>query len=265
MKIPMYQVDAFTSKVFGGNPAAVCPLNDWLEDEVLQNIAMENNLSETSFMIDRGTYWDIRWFTPTHEIDLAGHPTLASAWVIYNLLTSKGDSDEILFRTRAAGDLSITREGSRIVMDFPARPGKPESVTSRVIQALGLKPEALFRSRDWMAVFPDEESVRSYRPDYNALSQIANNRNGIIVTAPGSNGVDFVSRFFAPDLGINEDPVTGSAHCTLIPYWSGRLGKSDLRALQLSPRCGELFLEDRGDRVCIAGEAVLFLTGEIQI
>ena len=266
MKIPIYQVDAFTSEIFGGNPAAVCPLEEWPEDEVLQNIAMENNLSETAFMIHRGEFWDIRWFTPTYEIDLAGHPTLASAWVIFNLLTSRGGiQDEIVFRTRKAGDLRITRYGSRIVMDFPSRHGNPEPVTPEVIQAIGLKPEALFKSRDWMVIFPDEESVRFYKPDFKALSRIADSRNGIIITAPGSGGIDFVSRFFAPDLGINEDPVTGSAHCTLVPYWSDRLNKSELLAHQVSPRCGELYLEDRGERIIIAGEAALFLEGEINV
>lgn len=265
MKIPIYQVDAFTSKVFGGNPAAVCPLTEWPDDVLLQNIAMENNLSETAFIINRGDFWDIRWFTPTHEMDLAGHPTLASAWVIFNLLTSRGNSDEIIFRTREAGDLKVRRRGTRIVMDFPSRPGEPETINPEFSSALGITPEAVFRSRDLMAIFPDEKSVRNYRPDYNALSRIADNRNGIIITAPGNGSVDFVSRFFAPDLGINEDPVTGSAHCTLIPYWSDRLNKSELHALQVSPRCGELFLEDRGGRVIIGGEAALFLTGEIQI
>ncbi len=265
MKIPIYQVDAFTSTIFGGNPAAVCPLANWPNDQILQNIAMENNLSETSFMIDRGEYWEIRWFTPTHEIDLAGHPTLASAWVIFNLLNDREAPDEIVFRTRQAGDLRISRDNRRIVMDFPSRPGNPEPVTPEVTQALGIKPEAMFRSRDWMAIFPDEESVRTYRPDFNALSGLADAGNGIIITAPGSGEVDFVSRFFAPNLGVNEDPVTGSAHCTLIPYWSERLGKSGLRALQVSSRCGELFLEDQGERVTIAGEAALFLTGEINV
>lgn len=265
MKIPLYQVDAFTSEVFGGNPAAVCPLREWPDDTLLQNIAMENNLSETAFIIHRGDYWDIRWFTPTHEMDLAGHPTLASAWVIFNLLTSRGDSDEIIFKTRQAGDLRVSRQGTRIVMDFPSRQGKAVTVSSEITAALGFAPEAIFRSRDWMAIFPDEKSVREYRPDYAALSLIADSRNGIIITGPGSGSVDFVSRFFAPDLGINEDPVTGSAHCTLVPYWSERLKKKELHALQVSPRCGELFLEDRGDRVVIAGEAALFLTGEIQL
>lgn len=265
MTIPIYQVDAFTSNVFGGNPAAVCPLTQWPDDQLLQNIAMENNLSETSFMINRGDYWDIRWFTPSHEIDLAGHPTLAAAWVIFNLLTSRGERDEIIFKTRQAGDLMVTRQGTRIVMDFPSRPGNEEPVTPDLSKALGILPEALYRSRDWMAIFPDEKSVREYRPDYSALSSIADSRNGIIITAPGSGSVDFVSRFFAPDLGINEDPVTGSAHCTLIPYWSNRLKKRELHALQVSPRCGELFLEDRGKRVIISGEAALFLKGEIQI
>lgn len=265
MKIPLYQVDAFTSKVFGGNPAAVCPLTQWPQDNLLQNIAMENNLSETAFIISRGDYWDIRWFTPTHEMDLAGHPTLASAWVIFNLLTPNGESDEIIFKTRQAGDLKVTRRGRRIVMDFPSRPGKPLPASPEIITALGVEPEAVYRSRDWMVIFPDEESVREYKPDITALSGIADSQNGIIITAAGRGSVDFVSRFFAPDLGINEDPVTGSAHCTLIPYWSEKLKKTELHALQVSPRCGELFLEDKGNRVIIGGEAALFLKGEIQI
>jgi len=264
MTIPLYQVDAFTSKPFGGNPAAVCPLEAWPDDELLQNIAAENNLSETAYIIRRNDYWDIRWFTPTFEIDLAGHPTLASAWVIFNLLTSEGAGETIRFRTRQAGDLLIRREGKRIVMDFPSRPGEPRPLTAEIESALGFRPEAVFKSRDWLMVFPDEESVRNYRPDPAALGRIANEKNGIIITAPGDEA-DFVSRFFAPSLGINEDPVTGSAHCTLVPYWSERLGKKRLHARQISERVGELYLADKKERVEIAGEAALFMTGRIEI
>ncbi|MFP4112942.1 MAG: PhzF family phenazine biosynthesis protein [Spirochaetota bacterium] len=260
MKIPMYQVDAFTTRVFGGNPAAVCLLKAWLDDETLQSIAQENNLSETAYVIPRDGYYDIRWFTPAHEIDLAGHPTLASAWVVFNELAPR--TAQIRFRTRRAGELFVTRADRRLVMDFPARPGTSQPITEEATNALGLRPLELYRSRDWMAVLPDEEAVRAYRPDGAALAGLAGEKNGIIITAPGTN-VDFVSRFFAPDLGILEDPVTGSAHCTLVPYWSERLGKTVLEARQVSARGGELFLEARGERVTIAGEAALYLTGEI--
>ena len=264
MTIPIYQVDAFTSKLFGGNPAAVCPLNAWPDDELLQNIAAENNLSETAYIIPRDDYWDIRWFTPTYEIDLAGHPTLAAAWVVFNLLTSEGAGETIRFRTRQAGDLLVRREGKRIVMDFPSRPGEPRTVSDEIVSALRFRPEAAFKSRDWLMVFPDEASVRSYRPDPISLQIIADEKNGVIISAPGDEA-DFVSRFFAPSLGINEDPVTGSAHCTLVPYWSERLGKKRLHAKQISERVGELYVADKAERVEIAGEAVLFMKGQIEL
>ncbi|MDF1567347.1 MAG: PhzF family phenazine biosynthesis protein [Spirochaetaceae bacterium] len=264
MTIPLYQVDAFTSKLFGGNPAAVCPLEAWPDNELLQNIAAENNLSETAYIIPRDDYWDIRWFTPTFEIDLAGHPTLAAAWVIFNLLTSEGAGDDIRFRTRQAGDLLVRRKDGRIVMDFPSRPGEARTVSDEIVSALGCRPEAAFKSRDWLMVFSNEASVRSYRPDPFSLKTIADEKNGVIITAPGEEA-DFVSRFFAPSLGINEDPVTGSAHCTLVPYWSERLKKKRLYARQISERVGELYLADNGERVEIAGEAVLFMKGSIEI
>lgn len=262
MKISLYQVDAFTTTVFGGNPAAVCPIVDWPEDRLMQRIAEENNLSETAFYIDRGETVDIRWFTPSHEIDLAGHPTLAAAWVLFNVVSP--ERDRIVFSTRQAGDLFVRRDGNRIVMDFPSRPGVPEAIGADIEAALGCRPVELYRSRDWMAVLSDERSVREFSPEPAALRGIANERNGIIITAPGDK-VDFVSRFFAPDLGINEDPVTGSAHCTLVPYWAERLGRRDLCARQLSERGGDLYLEHRDDRVHIGGDCVLYMEGQIDV
>jgi predicted PhzF superfamily epimerase YddE/YHI9 len=259
MKIPYFEVDAFSSKQFGGNPAGVCLLERWLPDAVMQAIAAENNFSETAFLVPRGADFDLRWFTPAVEIDLAGHPTLASAFVLFN--EGKVAGERVCFHPRS-GELAVTRKGDVLEMDFPSRPAVPCAVPEALVRGLGKKPDAVFKARDYLAVFPTETGVCSLQPDFEALRTL--DTLGIIATAPG-NDCDFVSRFFAPAAGINEDPVTGSAHCTLIPYWSQRLGKTKLFARQISKRGGELFCEQTGDRVRIGGKAVLYLRGEIEL
>ncbi|MFH1739287.1 MAG: PhzF family phenazine biosynthesis protein [bacterium] len=260
MKIPIYQIDAFTNKLFGGNPAAVCPLEEWLSDERMQAIAAENNLSETAFFVkNNNNRYDLRWFTPKIEIDLAGHPTLATAYVIFEYIDK--DLKAIEFETKS-GILKVEREGELLSMDFPSRPASPSPAPDDLIRGLGKQPDEVFLSRDYLVVYDSEEKVRSLSPDMNDLLKVES--LGVIVTAPGKE-VDFVSRFFAPRAGIPEDPVTGSAHSTLIPYWAHRLDKKKLHAHQVSARGGELFCEDRGDRVKIAGAAVTYLEGAIYL
>ena len=257
MRIPIYQVDAFTREPFRGNPAAVCPLERWLDDETLQAVAAENNLSETAFFVgERGRY-DLRWFTPGLEVDLCGHATLASAHILFGVL--EPDLEEVVFSTRS-GPLTVRRRDDRLAMDFPSRPGTPQPPSRDLIEGLGVEPEAVLLARDTMAVLRTEEEVRGLKPAMDALSRVES--LGIIATAPG-RGADFVSRFFAPRAGVPEDPVTGAAHCTLVPYWAERLGKASLRAFQVSRRGGELFCEQRGDRVVIAGHAVTCLEGRL--
>jgi len=259
MQIPLYQVDAFTSRVFGGNPAAVCPLDDWLDDAVLQAIALENNLSETAFFTGSGDRRKLRWFTPACEVDLCGHATLASAFVIMQLL-EKGRR-EIRFETRS-GELSVMSDGRLYTLDFPSRPPQPLNPPPALAAALGATPQAVLAARDVLAVFGSEGEVKALEPDMAAVAKL--DTFAVIVTAPG-NDVDFVSRFFAPAKGVPEDPVTGSAHCTLIPYWAQRLGKTRLRARQISKRGGELWCELAGDRVKISGEAALFAEGKLHV
>jgi predicted PhzF superfamily epimerase YddE/YHI9 len=259
MKIPYFEVDAFSSKLFGGNPAGVCLLERWLPDAVMQAIAAENNFSETAFIVPRGVDFDLRWFTPAVEIDLAGHPTLASAFVLFS--EGKVAGELVRFHSRS-GLLTVTRKGDVLEMDFPSRPAVPCAVPEALVRGLGKKPDAVFKARDYLAVFPTETEVRSLQLNFEALRTL--DALGIIATAPG-NDSDFVSRFFAPAAGINEDPVTGSAHCTLIPYWSQRLKKTKLFARQISKRGGELFCEQAGERVLIGGKAVLYLRGQIEI
>ena len=259
MRIPIYKLDAFTSCVFHGNPAAVCPLAAWLPDEAMQGIAAENNLSETAFFVaDRGGY-EIRWFTPKQEVDLCGHATLASAHVILNLL--KPGLGAVKFASKS-GPLKVVRTGELLALDFPTRRPKACPAPHGLVEALGNPPLRTLLSRDVMAVYDSEDEVRALAPDFERLAKV--NAFAVIATAPGVQ-VDFVSRFFAPRAGIAEDPVTGSAHCTLIPYWAKKLGKKRLRALQVSPRGGELFCELRGERVSIAGRAVLYLEGTIEV
>jgi PhzF family phenazine biosynthesis protein len=259
MKIPIYQIDAFAEHVFEGNPAAVCPLREWLDDAVLQAVARENNLSETAFYVPEDEGYHIRWFTPVAEVDLCGHATLGTAYVILHEL--EPSLDRVTFRSRS-GMLKVDRQDDMLAMDFPAQPPRPCDAPSMLAEALGRPPLEILASEDYFAVLAKEEDVMTLEPDFNRLKEL--DRRGIIVTAMG-NQADFVSRFFAPKLGIDEDPVTGSAHCALTPYWANRLGKSHLRAHQRSKRGGSLYCEDRGDRVLIAGKAVKYLEGHIII
>jgi PhzF family phenazine biosynthesis protein len=259
MKIPLYQVNAFTSQPFHGNPAAVCPLQYWLPDTVLQGIAAQNNLAETAFYIPKTDRYELRWFTPTVEVDLCGHATLASAYVIW-LIRRESSATRLNFQSRS-GLLVVDREGDRYILDFPSRPAT-ECEAHAALSSLGARPEQILAARDYLCVFEDEEQVRNLRPDMAKLATI--DRFAVIATAPGRD-CDFVSRFFAPAQGIPEDPVTGSAHCTLIPYWSKRTSKKSFFARQISPRGGELWCEDRGDRVRIAGNAIKFFEGQIEL
>lgn len=257
MKVKQYQVDAFTTQVFAGNPAAVCPLDAWLDDDTLQAIAMENNLSETAFFVPAVRGFELRWFTPVAEVDLCGHATLASAHVIFDIL---GYSDPVVaFETRS-GELTVERQGDSLRMDFPARAPSPCEPPALLVEGLGARPLQVLAADDYLAVFDSEAAVRAIAPDHAKLAQL--DRRGISVSAPGTD-VDFVSRFFAPALGVPEDPVTGSAHCELAPYWAKRLGKNTLAARQVSKRGGELQCEVRGDRVLLTGRAVTFMEGEI--
>ncbi|MCZ6786431.1 MAG: PhzF family phenazine biosynthesis protein [Planctomycetota bacterium] len=260
MKTPIYQVDAFTGELFGGNPAAVCPLEAWLPDEILQAVAAENNLSETAFFVAGEGGYELRWFTPQFEVDLCGHATLATAFVILEKIAP--DRDEVRFETQS-GELVVTRDGDRLAMDFPARPAQSIDPPPGFVDALGGQPRSIAAAvRDVLVVYATEAEVAGLDPDMRALTGL--DHLGVIVTAPGDE-VDFISRFFCPSAGIPEDPVTGSAYCTLVPYWSQRLDKKKLHARQISKRGGELFCEDRGDRVRIAGRAVLYLEGTIQV
>ncbi len=259
MDIPFYQIDAFTSRVFGGNPAGVCFLDAWLKDSVLQGIAAENNLSETAFLVKAAHHYDLRWFTPKLEIDLCGHATLASAYALFEYRDQS--ARRIEFKTKS-GKLSVERQRDLLVMDFPSRRPQSCAAPDYIAAIMGIDPSQCYRSRDLMLVYKNEVQVREMKPDLDRMAGL--DCFAVIVTAPG-NDCDFVSRFFAPRAGIHEDPVTGSAHCTLIPYWSDRLGKKKLHALQLSQRGGELFCEDRGERVMIGGRAITYLSGIIKV
>ncbi|MFD2146485.1 PhzF family phenazine biosynthesis protein [Mucilaginibacter antarcticus] len=261
MTIPIYQADAFTDQLFGGNPAAICPLTEWLPDVVMQKIAVENNLAETAFFVKTANGYKLRWFTPEYEIDLCGHATLASAHILFTELGYQGDT--IHFETVKSGILTVTRDGDKYTMDFPSRPPIVIEEPNGLVEALGgISPKSILRSRDFFVVYDSELEIREMSPDFFALSKM--DTVGIIVTAPGDD-VDFVSRFFAPGAGIPEDPVTGSAHCNLIPYWAKELGKDQLHAYQISARKGELWCELRGDRVLMSGNAVTYLKGSIYI
>jgi PhzF family phenazine biosynthesis protein len=262
----IYQVDAFTDTVFGGNPAAVMPLDTWLPDRVLQDLAAENNLAETAFFVPEGRDgYRLRWFTPTTEVDLCGHATLASAFVIMTIL--RPGTERVEFATQVAGTLPVTRSGDLFTLDFPSRPAEPapggsDQVKADIAAALGGVPPAdILVARDYMVVYDDAASVAGFTPDFSALGRLD---RAVLVTAPGSDS-DFVSRFFAPGHGIPEDPVTGSTHCTLTPYWAERLGKTELSARQLSVRGGQLKLKLTGDRVLISGTAVLYLEGTVYL
>lgn len=259
MSLQIFQVDAFTKEPFHGNPAAVVPLDTWLPTETMQAIALENNLAETAYFIREGDGYGLRWFTPTVEMDLCGHATLASAHVLFDVL---GETADVLRFQTKSGELTVARESDRLVLDFPARPAALADAPTGLIEAIGRQPREILRSRDYLLVYDTEDDIRAIKPDFNALANI--DTHAVIITAKG-NESDFVSRFFAPEVGVNEDPVTGSAHCTLIPYWAGKLGKTELYARQLSARGGELFCELRGDRVKIGGNAVLYMKGEIYV
>jgi PhzF family phenazine biosynthesis protein len=261
MRLPIYQVDAFTEKLFGGNPAAICPLEAWLPDATMQAIAAENNLAETAFFVREDGDYVLRWFTPAVEVDLCGHATLASAYIIFRYLEPHRQS--VNFRTLKAGTLTVERREDSLVMDFPARPPSPAEAPAGLIAALGGAPRDVLRARDYLAIYGSAAEITALKPDFTALAKI--DCFAVIATAPGVNGIDFVSRFFAPRQGIDEDPVTGSSHCTLVPYWAKRLGKSELEARQISTRGGALSCALDGDRVRIGGRAVLYLEGQITL
>lgn len=260
MTLTLYQVDAFTDTQFHGNPAAVCPLTAWLPDDLLQAIAEENNLSETAFYVPKGDMFHIRWFTPVCEVDLCGHATLATGHVLFR---HEGYTKPVITFTSWSGLLSVRNEGEELILDFPVDRLDPVPSPAGLAEALGSRPLEVHQGKDdFMAVYGTEEEVASMQPDFTLVAKIP--ARGVIVTAPGRT-VDFVSRFFGPQSGIAEDPVTGSAHTTLVPYWSRRLGKTRLRATQVSKRRGELRCVLKGERVEIGGRACTYLIGTITL
>lgn len=262
--LPIYQIDAFTDEMFKGNPAAVVVLDEWLDNDVMQKIAAENNLSETAFIVPRDGYFDITWFTPVSEIDLCGHATLSAAHVIFKHLGYK--ENKITFKTRQVGDLGVRIDGDVIYLDFPSRP--PEKINTtppHVLEGLGgAKPLEIYQSRDYMLVYSDSDTIRNIEPDFKTLQKAD---KWVLITAPASktDNCDFVSRMFCAGDGIEEDPVTGSTHCNLIPFWSERLGKTKMVAKQLSARGGTLYCEMKGDRVQIGGQCLTYLEGTIAL
>lgn len=261
MKIPIYQVDAFTSNVFSGNPAAVCLLDEWIDDRYLQSIAAENNLSETAYLVQNENSYDLRWFTPVTEVGLCGHATLASAFVLF--VCRNWSLDVLRFQTLKSGQLTVKRQKEFLEMDFPVLPAYRQTPPDGLNRALGVTPDLVYGSaEDLMVVLDSEKTVLEVQPDFTAMGMI--DCRGIIITAQG-NQCDFVSRFFAPSVGVQEDPVTGSAHCVLIPYWASVLDKKKLHALQVSKRGGELFCRLSDQRVNISGKAALYLEGTITI
>ena len=255
-----FVVDAFTDKLFTGNPAGVCLLDEWPDSQIMQSIAAENNLAETAFVVKRAKHYDLRWFTPQVEVDLCGHATLASAFVVHNFVDR--DAAEMRFETKS-GLLTVTKKEGLLEMDFPARKPVRTELTAQVAQAVNLPILEAHSSRDLFLLVENEQLIKSFTPDFELLKQIQGYL-GVVITAQGDE-VDFVSRFFAPAIGVPEDPVTGSAHSSLIPFWGERLGKDKMLAKQLSPRGGTLYCENCGDRVKIAGKAVLYLQGEIRV
>ena len=259
MKIRMFQVDAFSENLFGGNPAAVCILNKWLDESLMQVIAEENNLSETAFIVKKNSIYEIRWFTPEIEVDLCGHATLASAHVIFEFFNP--NQKEITFFTFHSGILKVKKEEEYLILDFPVGEIKKTTAPPELIKGLGKKPIETYKGKtDYMFIYSKQEDIEKLNPDFQLLAKL--DARGIIVTAEGNN-VDFVSRFFAPNCGINEDPVTGSAHTILTPYWTKRLKKQQLEAIQLSKRKGFLKCKLENDRVKIAGKAKTYFEGEI--
>lgn len=261
MRTPIYQVDAFAARRFSGNPAAVLPLQTFLDDTVLQAIALENNLSETAFLVRDDQDWRLRWFTPTTEVPLCGHATLASAWVVTERL--EPGCQRVVFQT-VSGPLIVRREGEIFVMDFPARPVTSIGAPAGLEAALGARPVEVLHDRfNYLVVLDSAAVVRGLAPDISALARL--DAAGVIVTAPGDQGYDCVSRYFAPAKGIDEDPVTGGAHCALGPFWAARLGKPEIRAFQASARGGEMGCRIRGERVELEGTCVFYLEGEVEI
>jgi len=264
LKITIFQIDAFTDTLFGGNPAAVCPLDTWLADKTLQAIAIENNLAETAFFVRlSNNHFHLRWFTPEIEMDLCGHATLAAAFVIFEELGYEGN--EILFDTQS-GLLKVKKVGGYLELDFPSRPPKKADLPKIISDGLNIQPIEVWKARDFLLVYDSEDHIKNIAPNIAILNQLNMDPGGIIVTAKGkADDVDFVSRFFTPQATVFEDPVTGSAHCTLVPFWADRLHKTDLRALQLSNRGGELWCQLDTDRVLIKGKAVKYLEGTIDL
>jgi PhzF family phenazine biosynthesis protein len=262
MYLPVFHVDAFTDKPFGGNPAAVCPLTEWLDDDLLRAVASENNLSETAYFVARGDHYDLRWFTPRCEVNLCGHATLASALVIMQILAL--GSKSVRFETRFSGTLTVAREGNLLAMDLPSKvPWACENPPAALIEGLGRVPTSVLQVEDnYFAVFEREEAVKQIRPTFSVLETL--HPAGVAITAPGDDS-DFVSRYFVPSYGIPEDPVTGSTHCSLAPYWGRRLEKTNLHARQVSERGGELWCELKETRVIIKGNAVVTMRGELLI
>jgi PhzF family phenazine biosynthesis protein len=261
MKYKLYQVDAFTDKLFGGNPAAVCPLAEWLSDDILQKIAMENNLAETAFYVKKNNRYEIRWFTPTVEVDLCGHATLAAAFVLFNRENHSGDS--INFYSSRSGALNVSRSSDWLTLDFPVDVFHHTPISSEIVSCFDKQPLEAYKGKtDYMLVYEKESDIRDIIPQFEAITALK--ARGVIITAKGEH-VDFVSRFFAPQSGIIEDPVTGSAHTTLTPYWSEKLNKAEMSATQLSERKGYLQCKFLGNRVEISGQAKLYLAGEIYI
>ena len=253
---PFYQVNAFTNSIFGGNPAAVCQLTSWLPTELMQQLAKENNLSETAFFVQDGDIFHIRWFTPEVEMDLAGHPTLATAFVIFNHFNYA--KNEIEFHSKGGPLYVAKKENGLLEMNFPSRMPIATEVPKGLVEGFNVAPIAIYKSRDYVLVFNSQADIANLQADFSCLNQV--DTLGIITTAIGDD-CDFVSRFFVPNSVIGEDPVTGSAHATLIPFWADKLGKNTLHAKQISERCGVLYCESKGDRVTIAGECVLYIKG----
>lgn len=259
MKLTLFQIDAFTDQLFAGNPAAICPLEEWLAEDTMQKITAENNLAETAFFVKNGDQYDIRWFTPTVEVDLCGHATLAAAFVLFKQLGIVGD--EILFYSHRSGQLRVAKNGELLTLNFPVDQLHDIEFDWNNFKGLNIRSQEVLRGRtDYLFVYENEQQVANMQPDFLEVAKLK--ARGIIITAPGDE-VDFVSRFFGPQSGIDEDPVTGSAHTTLIPYWAQKLKKKQLKAKQLSPRGGELSCEHLGDRVNISGTCVLYMIGEI--
>ncbi|MFC2085274.1 PhzF family phenazine biosynthesis protein [Bacteroidota bacterium] len=259
MNLKIFQVDAFTSRLFKGNPAAVVPLEEWLDDKTMQNIALENNLSETAFIVKEEDYYKIRWMTPTLEVPLCGHATLASAFVIFNYFDK--EQREIVFDSKS-GRLIVTKEDDLLSLNFPANKPEKVEIPDDIVKVVSVAPNEVLFNKSYLAIFDSEEQIRDMKPDIRTLKNI--HADGLIISARG-NSVDFVSRFFVPSAGIDEDPVTGYAHTILTPYWSEKLGKKKMSVLQVSARGGELQVEDLGGRVKISGKAVLYMMGEIKL